>query len=118
MTFLIDVNLPPRLCPWLAQRNHQATHLCDVDALRAPDRAVWALASDRSAVIISKDTDFHDLSLLRGQPPQVLLISLGNCSNEDLLLHLSGAWADIEDALNRGARLVVLHSGRLEIFET
>jgi predicted nuclease of predicted toxin-antitoxin system len=117
VNFLVDVNLPPRLSAWLSARNHQAVHLADLDSLRAADSTVWTAAIDRGAVIVSKDTDFYELSMVQGGPPQVLLLALGNCSNDDLLHALDQAWPEIGAALSRGARLVVLRTGRLEVFE-
>jgi predicted nuclease of predicted toxin-antitoxin system len=31
-------------------------------------------------MIVSKDSDMHDLSLVLGSPPKVIWIRLGNCS--------------------------------------
>jgi predicted nuclease of predicted toxin-antitoxin system len=35
-------------------------------------------------MIVSKDEDFHHLSFLRGAPPKVIGLSLGNCSTARL----------------------------------
>lgn len=80
-----------------------------------PDKLVWKQAVTRQEIIISKDTDFYERSLLLGKPPQVFLIALGNCSNSDLIVTLDSSWRRIEAELASGARLVVLHPGRLEI---
>lgn len=115
MNFLVDVNLPSRLCDWLRQRNHQAIHLSDLGGLRMKDTVVWQRAAAQKQVILTKDTDFYEWSLIHGQPPQVLLIALGNCSNNDLFQTLDSSWAKIDSELSAGARLVVLHPHRLEI---
>ena len=36
-------------------------------------------------VLVSKDEDFHRLSVLFGAPPKVISIRLGNCSTDDVL---------------------------------
>jgi len=113
--FLIDINLPPRLCDWLIQRSHQASHLSDLGGLRMKDTQVWQRAAAQRQVIVSKDADFYEWSLIHGQPPQVLLIALGNCSNNDLFHRLDTSWAKLDAQLSGGARLVVLHAHRLEI---
>ena len=41
---------------------------------------MWQFAIDHGLIIVSKDEDFHHLSFLRGAPPQVIGINLGNCS--------------------------------------
>ena len=115
MNFLVDVNLPPRLCVWLRERGHGATHLVELQSLRLVDKLVWKLAITRQEIIVTKDTDFYERSLLLGQPPQVLLIALGNCSNDDLNAALDSSWANIGAELIAGARLVTLRPGRLEV---
>jgi len=116
VNFLLDANLPPRLCLWLQERDQKATHLLDLRSLRAPDKQVWELAITHQAVIITKDTDFYERSLLLGQPPQVVLVSLGNCSNNSLVQYLELSWRSVEAELSAGARLIVVHPTRLEIF--
>ena len=36
-------------------------------------------------MIVSKDEDFHRLSVLHGPPPKVIWIRLGNCSTDDVM---------------------------------
>ena len=41
---------------------------------------VWDYAKDNDLMIVSKDADMHDLSLVFGNPPKVIWLRLGNCS--------------------------------------
>ena len=41
---------------------------------------MWRYAASRHLVIVSKDWDFLQLSTLRGHPPKVVWLRLGNCS--------------------------------------
>jgi predicted nuclease of predicted toxin-antitoxin system len=116
VNFLVDANLPPRLCQWLHHHGHHATHLLELQSIRLPDRQVWGLAATRQDIIITKDSDFYERSLLLGKPPQVLLIALGNCSNDELLKHLNLYWKHIETELSAGPRLIVARPTHLEIF--
>src|SRR3989442_8950697 len=108
MRFVVDVNLPPRLCGMLRGHNHEAVHLQDLGMLQADDEQVWDLAKRGNWIVTSKDSDFCDWALLRGPPPQVLHIGTGNLSNEHLIQLLVSAWAEIDGALNQGAKLVSL----------
>jgi len=36
-------------------------------------------------VIVSRDEDFHRLTVLYGPPPKVVWIRLGNCSTDDVI---------------------------------
>lgn len=69
MRFLVDVNLPPRLCDWLLIRGHKAEHLANENLLTATDTEVWDRARAQAAIIASKDFDFYDRSLVLGAPP-------------------------------------------------
>jgi len=35
-------------------------------------------------MIVTKDSDFSDISVLRGFPPKVVLLRLGNCTTGDM----------------------------------
>ena len=60
-------------------------HVTDVALAPAPDRAIWAHAREQGFVIVSKDEDFHRLSVLYGPPPKVIWIRLGNCSTDEVI---------------------------------
>jgi predicted nuclease of predicted toxin-antitoxin system len=51
----------------------------------APDAALWERAAKDGFVLVSKDEDFHRLSVLRGAPPKFVWVRLGNCSVADLM---------------------------------
>ena len=116
MKFLVDANLPPRLCVWLRSRGHDAEHLFDFNLLTATDSAVWQHARTLDFVILSKDVDFYDRALLFGSPPQVVHVSTGNCSNTRLLEILAIEWGEIERALSSGSRLISVTQEKLEVF--
>jgi predicted nuclease of predicted toxin-antitoxin system len=50
----------------------------------AADPAVWQLALEHDCLLVTKDEDFHRLSVLRGAPPKVIWVRLGNCATEDI----------------------------------
>lgn len=116
MKFLIDVNLPPRLCSWLASHGHEPEHLFERNLLRATDTEIWDLARSENLVIFSKDVDFYDRALLLGSPPQVVHVAVGNCSNDRLLGILEGNWRDAESALTAGSRLISITREKIEVF--
>jgi predicted nuclease of predicted toxin-antitoxin system len=73
-----------------------SAHVCDVVLAPAPDRVIWTHARDNGFVIVSKDEDFHRLSVLHGPPPKVIWIRLGNCSTDDVIRLLRGRREEIE----------------------
>jgi predicted nuclease of predicted toxin-antitoxin system len=45
---------------------------------------VWEYARQHGFTLVTKDEDFHRLSVLYGSPPKVIWIRLGNCSTADV----------------------------------
>lgn len=64
----------------------------------ASDAEVWAYAKTNGFVLVSKDDDFVALSSLRGHPPRLIKLSLGNCRNQQIVDALLRQHAVIEGA--------------------
>lgn len=56
-----------------------SVHVTGVGLASTSDRAIWSYAAANGFVLVTKDEDFHRLSILLGAPPKVILIGLGNC---------------------------------------
>src|SRR5215213_8401565 len=84
MKLLFDHNLSPRLLARLADLFPDTTHVALVKLDRATDEAVWAYAHQRNCIIVTKDADFSELSILRGSPPKVLWHRIGNCTTTEI----------------------------------
>jgi predicted nuclease of predicted toxin-antitoxin system len=93
---LFDHNLSPRLVSRLEDLYPHASHTSLTGLDRATDNAVWLYAQAEDYVIVTKDVDFSDVSVLHGFPPKVIWIRLGNCTTSDL-----------ENALRRGHAAIV-----------
>ena len=74
-------------------------HVGEVGLLGASDHLIWQHARDNGFVIVSKDEDFHRLSILWGPPPKVIWIALGNCTTNDVIRLLRRRRRAIEDFL-------------------
>ena len=61
------------------------------------DDAVWNHAREHGFAIVSKDSDFHQLSFLFGHPPKVVWIRTGNCSTTRVRSLLRDRRAEILD---------------------
>ena len=79
MRLLFDNNLSPRLVTLLADAFPNASHVALVGLERSADEDVWDHARAGNYVIVTKDADFNDLSALRGAPPKVVWLRVGNC---------------------------------------
>ncbi len=82
---LFDQNLSPTLAVVLQTVYPGSAHLHELMLGAAGDKKVWSFAKDNEFVIVSKDADFYELSLIHGAPPKIIWIRLGNCRTEKIL---------------------------------
>jgi predicted nuclease of predicted toxin-antitoxin system len=75
-----DETLSPKLPRLLADLFPDSLHVRDVGMKTTVDSLVWDYAKDNGFLIVSKDVDMHDLSLVFGNPPNVVWLRFGNCS--------------------------------------
>ncbi len=80
MKLLFDENLSPNLPRLLVDIFPDSLHVRDVGMKATDDPTVWDYAKAGDFMIVSKDADMHDLSLVFGTPPKVIWVRLGNCS--------------------------------------
>jgi predicted nuclease of predicted toxin-antitoxin system len=107
MNWLVDAHLPPQLCDWLRSKGEDAIHVGELEnGVRLPDDVLWAFARERKGVLVTKDNDFFDRAILSEPPPQVVFITVGNCSNKMLFMTLEKNWLQIRNALLQGKALV------------
>ncbi|HEU5318817.1 MAG TPA: DUF5615 family PIN-like protein [Chloroflexota bacterium] len=97
MRLLLDHNLSPRLIARLSGPYAGVSHVALVGLERATDEAVWEYAAANDYAIITKDADFAELSVLRGSPPKVVWLRMGNCTTDDVARVLAGAREVIDD---------------------
>lgn len=84
MRLLFDQNLSPRLVSAVADLFPESVHVRDIGLQRGVDAEVWAYAAQHGLAIVSKDSDFHQMSFLLGHPPKVIWIRRGNCSTRTI----------------------------------
>lgn len=84
MKLLFDQNLSPRLVSRLADLYPDSQHVSFINLDQAEDRAVWKYANQNDFTVVTRDSDFSELSILRGFPPKVIWIQRGNCSTNQI----------------------------------
>jgi predicted nuclease of predicted toxin-antitoxin system len=75
---LFDENLSPRLAKDLEALFPGSQHADHVGLHGCSDEAVWEHARLQGFTIVSKDNDFRQRSFLKGAPPKVIWLSVGN----------------------------------------
>lgn len=112
MRLIIDMNLSPVTAIFLRKHGHDAWHLLERQMHRLSDEEIVELAQAESRCIITEDLDFgRILSLQRLRHPSVVIIRLGNTTNEIINAALAPVLEDNADALIAGAILVIEPDG-------
>jgi predicted nuclease of predicted toxin-antitoxin system len=96
---LFDENLSHDLPRLLSSHFPSSAHVRDLGLVGADDLVIWSAAAAQNFILVTKDDDFIELSILRGAPPKVVAIGLGNCRTSEV------------------AGLLVSERARLEQFE-
>ncbi len=84
MKLLFDENLSPKLPRLLATFFSDSAHVRECGLLGLPDEDVWEYARANNFIIVSKDSDFQQRSLLYGHPPKIVWLRTGNCTRQQL----------------------------------
>ena len=84
MRLLFDQNLSRHLRVLLSDLYPGSLQVREIGLADAPDTVIWAYAIEHGLVIVTKDVDYYDLSAVRGHPPKVVWIRLGNCPTSEV----------------------------------
>jgi predicted nuclease of predicted toxin-antitoxin system len=95
-SLLFDENLSHKLPAKLADVYPGSAHVRQVGLLGAGDERIWDYAVRNGLVIVSKDDDFRQRSFLRGAPPKVVWLAVGNATTSDVVAVLRAGSAAIE----------------------
>lgn len=107
MTIWIDAHLSPAISIWItATFGILALALRDIGLRDAEDAEIFEAAKAQGIIFITKDSDFLDLVNRFGQPPQIILLTCGNTSNDRLKEILSSKLSEALALLSSGEPLV------------
>ena len=99
MKLLLDENLSRRIVPFLQTAFPGSSQVALLDLEGASDSEIWQYAKANGFVIVSRDSDFQERSLVAGHPPQVVWLKIQNRSKTVVLNILLDHHKEIEQAL-------------------
>jgi predicted nuclease of predicted toxin-antitoxin system len=96
LRLLLDQNLSFRLIRHLSDLFPDTKHVRELGFGSADDESIWAYAKMHRLVIVSKDGDFHQRSLLYGAPPKIIWLRVGNCTTNEIASLLRNRAVEID----------------------
>ena len=78
MKLLLDENLSDRIIHRIIDLYPNSQHVKTLGLINTDDAIIWEYAKTNGFVIVSKDADFHQRSLLYGHPPKFIYLRIGN----------------------------------------
>lgn len=85
MKLLFDQNLPRSLVRRFQETFPGSAHVAEVGLNEATDELIFEYARAEGFTIVSKDSDFRQLSFVLGAPPKVIWLRIGNSSVTELV---------------------------------
>lgn len=82
MKLFFDTNLSYKLPKILSDIFPESIHAEDVFLDEEDDKKIWDYAREHNFIIVSKDHDFLDMSVLYNSPPKLIFLKIGNCSTD------------------------------------
>ncbi len=78
MKLLLDENLSDRIIPKIIDLYPNSEHVKTLELTNTDDVVIWEFAKSNDFVIVFKDSDFHQRSLLYGHPPKFIYLRIDN----------------------------------------
>lgn len=112
MRFIVDAQLPAKLCEILRSAGFEALH---VDALpkgdETPDRDIADHADRNGLIVLTKDTDFYHSHMILNRPQRLFLVTTGNMGNRALFDRIRTNAITIRTLLERCSFIELTNDG-------
>jgi predicted nuclease of predicted toxin-antitoxin system len=82
---LLDENLSDQIIHRIVDLYPGSEHVKTLGLINTDDVVIWEYAKAHNFVIVSKDSDFHQRSLLCGHPPKFIYLRVGNCPTSKII---------------------------------
>jgi len=99
MKLLFDQNISYRITKNLPALFENSSHVKTEGLINASDYQIWKFARLNGYTIVTKDSDFNDLYLIRGYPPKIIWLKTGNLKTDELVKILQEHYDNIKDFL-------------------
>ena len=90
MKFLLDQNISFRIVSKIQDIYPGSKQVRELGLENSKDLTIWSYAKDNEYCIVTFDGDFYDLGLIKGSPPKVIWLRIGNTSTQNIEKVLRG----------------------------
>ena len=111
MKLFFDHNISHKLVARVTDIFPDSTQTRLLNLGRANDPQLWLVAKAHAFIFVTKDRDVAELAILRGAPPKVIWLRLGNCKTTAIERTLRLNFTVIADFVQDPDRVV------LELFD-
>ena len=84
MKLLFDQNISYRITKLLSQTFPEAKQVSQVGLENSTDTGIWEYAKLNDFTIVTFDSDYYDLSIVKGCPPKIIWLRTGNTSTKKI----------------------------------
>lgn len=99
MNLLFDQNISFKITTLLTDAFPDCKQVRELHLENSSDIALWNYARDNKFCIVTFDSDFIDISNLRGSPPKVIWLRFGNTTTKNIATKMIEQKAAILDFL-------------------
>ena len=108
MKFLLDAQLPPSLKELFIENGYDCIHTLDLElGNETPDKTINQLSVSQQRIVVTKDSDFFDSFIVKGEPYKLLLVKLGNTSKSELIDFFRNQFEEIIERIKTEGMIVL-----------
>ncbi len=85
MKLLLNQNLSYRIVDKIDDIYPDSKQVTQVGLENKSDLEIWKYARDNNFTVVTFDSDFYDLSLIRGIPPKIIWLRIGNTKTDNIV---------------------------------
>ena len=108
MKLLLDENLSDRIVSRIIDLYPDSEHVKTLALTNTDDGIIWEYAKANNFVIVSKDSDFHQRSLLYGHPPKFVYLRIGNSPTSKIVQILRDKFGTIRQFGDRESESILV----------
>lgn len=100
MKILFDQNISYRVIDKISKNFPEAKQVRELNLENDSDLEIWQFAQSNNYTIVTFDADFYDLANLKGHPPKIIWLRVGNTKTENVAKLFNLKYKLIKDFIN------------------